>query len=260
MSASERPHPDTFRARVAAQELLLGTFIKTPTGHATEIFGDVGYDFVVIDAEHAPFDRAALDITIMAARAGRIAALVRVFSPVPSELLSVLDCGAQGVLVPHVLSVKKARDVAQACRYRGGKRGFSNSPRAGRYGGLGLWDHVAHGDKVTTVIAQIEDPEAIDVVDEIACVDGIDALFIGRGDLTVAMGAASPDAPEIRAACEKIFAAGKKANKPVMVFSGTSADMQAMRAMGASGFVMASDQGLMRQAASRALTDFKALS
>lgn len=258
-SGQMRPEPDAFRARLCAHENLIGTFIKTPTQHTTEIFGDLGYDFVVLDAEHAPFDRAAIDIAVTGARAGRIAAIVRVFSSTPQDLLSVLDCGAQGVLVPHVLSVDKAKDVASACRYRGGKRGFSNSPRAGRYGGLGLWDHVAHGDSVTSVIAQIEDPEAIAIVDQIAKVEGIDALFIGRGDLTVAMGAASIDAPEIRQACATIFAAGKAANKPVMVFSGNAADMQAMKDMGATGFVMSSDQGLMRQAATRALSEFKSL-
>lgn len=253
-------HPDEFRTRLLAREKLLGTFIKTPTGHAIEILGDVGFDFVVIDAEHAPFDRAALDVAILAARAGNIASLVRVVSAEPAELLGALDCGAQGVLVPHVASVQKAMDVARACRYRGGRRGFSNSPRAGRYGGRALWDHVAHADGVTTVIAQIEDPEALDVVDAIAQVEGIDALFIGRGDLTVAMGSASTDAPEIREACARVFAAGKAANKPVMVFCGNAADQQAMRAMGASGFVMSSDQGLMRQAATSVLREFDSLS
>lgn len=257
---AQRPHPDTFRARFRAGDNLLGTFVKTPSGHATEIFGDLGFDFVVIDAEHAPFDRGDVDRTIVAARASGIAAIVRVFSSSPSDLLSVLDCGAQGVLVPHVIDVAKAQDVVRACRYRTGRRGFSNSPRAGRYGGLGMWAHVDHGDDVTTVIAQIEDPEALDHVEAIARVEGIDGLFIGRGDLSVAMGAASPDAPEIRQACAKVFAAGKASGKPVMVFSGTAADMQAMKNAGATSFVMSSDQGLMRQAAAKALGDFRALS
>ena len=110
--------PADFRKRLSAGERLAGTFIKTPTGHSVEIFGDAGYDFVVIDEEHAPFDRQAIDHAIMAARAGRIAALVRVASASHSNLLSVLDCGATGVLVPHVASVEKARDVVAGCRYK----------------------------------------------------------------------------------------------------------------------------------------------
>ena len=68
MTAS-RPSPVEFRARFAAGEQLVGTFIKTPTSHGIEILGDLGYDFVVIDEEHAPFDRVSIDIGILAARA-----------------------------------------------------------------------------------------------------------------------------------------------------------------------------------------------
>jgi 2-keto-3-deoxy-L-rhamnonate aldolase RhmA len=186
-----------FRRRLAASEKLSGTFIKTPSGHATEIFGDLGYDFVVIDEEHAPFDRWAIDQALVLARAARIAALVRVGAASPSNFLSVLDGGAVGVLVPHVASADRAREVAAACRYRGGTRGFSNSPRAGNDGGLSLREHVQQADAMTTVVAQIKDPEALRQIDAIAAVDRIDALFIGRGDLAVAMDAVSPDAPEI---------------------------------------------------------------
>jgi 2-keto-3-deoxy-L-rhamnonate aldolase RhmA len=251
--------PADFRRRLAAGAKLSGTFIKTPSGHATEIFGDLGYDFVVIDEEHAPFDRTTIDQALVAARAARIAALVRVGSSSPSNLLSVLDGGAVGVLVPHVVSGKKATEIAAACRYRGGKRGFSNSPRAGRYGGLSLSQHVERADATTTVVAQIEDPEALDQIDAIAGVDGIDALFIGRGDLAVALAATSPDAPQIRAAAERISAAARRAGKPVMVFIGSEKDALAMREIGASAFIFSSDQGLMRQAAARALADFAAL-
>jgi 2-keto-3-deoxy-L-rhamnonate aldolase RhmA len=252
--------PRAFRQHLRAGEKLSGTFMKTPTGHATEIFGDLGFDFVVLDEEHAPFERSSIDQALVAARAGRIAALVRVASGSPANLLSVLDCGATGVLVPHVASVNRAQEVVAACRYRGGKRGFSNSPRAGRYGGLSLLDHVDRADQVTTVVAQIEDPEALEQIDAIANVDGVDALFIGRGDLSVAMGAASPDAPEIRAAAERIAKAAAGAGKPVMVFVGSNKDAEAMRKIGASAFIYSSDQGLMRQAAARVLQEFKELS
>jgi staphyloferrin B biosynthesis citrate synthase len=254
-----KSNPFEFRRRLTAGEKLSGSFMKTPSGHATEVFGDLGYDFVVIDEEHAPFDRQAIDQALVSARAGRIAALVRVASASPSNLLSVLDAGAVGVLVPHVSSAQKATDVAAACRYKAGERGFSNSPRAGRYGGLSLRQHVEHADAITTVLAQIEDPQALDQIDAIAAVDGIDALFIGRGDLAVALGADSPEAPEIRAGAERISAAARRAGKPVMVFVGSNRDALAMREIGASAFIYSSDQGLMRQAAGKALAEFEAL-
>src|SRR5690606_28845736 len=98
-----------FRRRLLAGERVIGTFIKTPTGHATEILGDLGFDFVVIDQEHAPFDRATIDTVLLAARAAEIAGIVRVPEANPSAVLSALDCGATGVLVPHVASPDMAR-------------------------------------------------------------------------------------------------------------------------------------------------------
>jgi 2-keto-3-deoxy-L-rhamnonate aldolase RhmA len=176
----------SFRQRLLAAEPLVGTFLKTPTGHATEIVGDLGFDFVVIDQEHAPFDRTTTDIALLAARATGTPALVRVSGP--DAILSVLDCGATGVLVPHVASADYAREVAAICRYRGGKRGFATSTRAGRYTTVPMWRHIADSDAETVFVAQIEDVEALEEVDAIAAVEGVDSLFIGRGDLTAAFG------------------------------------------------------------------------
>ena len=151
MSAdSDRPHYSSFRSRFLARQNLVGSFIKTPTTHATEIYGALGYDFVVIDEEHAPFDRAMTDIVLLAARASNIAGIVRVSSDDPSGILSCLDCGATGVLVPHVATVEKARAVAAAARYRGGRRGYSGSPRAGGYGATPMWSLVDQQDASST--------------------------------------------------------------------------------------------------------------
>ena len=106
-----RPHFSSFRRRFAARQTVVGSFIKTPTSHAIEILGDVGFDFAVIDEEHAAFDRRSIDITLLAARASGIAGIVRVAEARASSILSALDCGAVGVLVPHVLSVEKAKEV-----------------------------------------------------------------------------------------------------------------------------------------------------
>jgi 2-keto-3-deoxy-L-rhamnonate aldolase RhmA len=257
--ATPQPPYTEFRKRLIGRELVVGTFIKTPTGHATEILGELGFDFVVIDEEHAPFDRRSTDATLLAARAANTAGIVRVPSADPAALLSVLDCGATGVLVPHVASPDKARAVVAACRYRGGRRGFSNSPRAGGYGRLEVWDHVDRSDARTAVIAMIEDPEALDAIDAIVDVEGLDAVFIGRGDLTVALGAASPGADEVKTATERITSAALAAGKAVCAMSAGGDDARWLKGLGVSGMIVASDQGFMRQAAARALTAFREL-
>lgn len=249
--------PYSFRRRLLARETLLGTFIKVPTGHTTEMMGPLGFDFVVIDEEHGPFDRGTTDQALMGARAGGVAGLVRV--PDNGRLLGALDDGAAGVLVPHVSTPEKAREVVALCRYRGGKRGFSNTTRAGNYGGRGLWDHVDAADRDVAVIAMIEDPEALDHLDAILAVDGLDAAFIGRGDLTVALGAASLAAPETQAAAEAIFAAARRADKPVCIMVAGAAEAEEWRKLGASAFIVSSDQGFLRQAAMKVAGEFSAL-
>jgi 2-keto-3-deoxy-L-rhamnonate aldolase RhmA len=249
----------SFRQRFISGESLLGTFIKTPTTHAVEILGGLGFDFVVIDEEHAPFDRVTIDNLLLAARASNTAGIVRVAEATPAKLLAALDDGAAGVLVPHISTVAKAREMVAACRYSGGKRGFSNSPRAGGYGQLGIWEHVEQADASVTVIAMIEDPEALGVIDELVSVEGLDGIFIGRGDLTVAMCANGPTDQCVRSAAERIIAAGRKVGKTVCIMVGNAKEAADWHSLGANSFVVASDQGFMRQAAARTRTEFSEL-
>ena len=144
--------------------------MKTPSAHNTEIIGGLGFDFVVLDEEHAPWDRGTLDMGLLAARAFGTAGIVRIARPDPTSILSVLDDGAIGIMAPHVDSAQKARDIVSWSHYKGGSRGLGIG-RGGEYGARGA-DHVPFADKTTTVIAMIEDRKAIDAIDEIAAVAG----------------------------------------------------------------------------------------
>ena len=250
--------PGRFRARLAGGERLLGTFLKTATGHATEILGGAGFDFVVVDAEHAPFSRSDIDTLMMAARAAGIASVVRV--PDESQILNALDCGAAGVLVPHVASADILRSIVSTCRYQGGLRGFSNSPRAGNFGARGFAEHIAKADASVSIVAMIEDPEAIDQLDEIFTVEGLTAAFIGRGDLSARLGAPNVRDPAITAIVERIGAAAKRHGIPLIahVGSGDDPDIALLGKHGVNSFLVSSDQGMLRQAALAARKAFDA--
>jgi len=243
----------SFRARLLARQTLVGTFLKTPTGHGVEIIGDAGFDFVVVDQEHAPFDRSSTDVALAIACARGLPALVRVSGP--ETVLSVLDGGATGILMPHVASVEQARAVVSACRYRGG-RGFATSTRAGRYTAVPTWDHIDRSDAETVVIAQIEDVAAVPQAAAIAGVEGIDSLFIGRGDLTAAFGDRSSDR-QVRDASDTIAAAARAAGKIVSVHTGNAGERAYLAGLGASVFVFGSDQSFLRQGALASLGALK---
>ncbi|RYZ01873.1 MAG: aldolase, partial [Comamonadaceae bacterium] len=197
----------------------VGTFVKTTSPQVIEILGGSGLDFAVLDAEHAPWDRAALDLAMIAGRAVALPLFVRVEERSAARLLSVLDMGATGVLVPHVDSEQDAREVVAHCRYVGGDRGYSSSPRAAGYGVLGMQQAIAQGDR-NVVVCQIESVAAVEAAARIAAVPGVAALFIGRADLALSMGLDNAQAPAVLDATEQVVRAALAAGKAAGMFVG----------------------------------------
>ncbi|MBX3620395.1 MAG: aldolase [Rhizobacter sp.] len=226
----------------------VGTFVKTTSPQVIEMLGGSGLDFAVLDAEHAPYDRAALDLAMIAGRAAALPLFVRVAERTAAALLSVLDMGAAGVLVPHVDTDDDARAVVAHCRFVGGDRGYSSSPRAAGYGALGMKQAIEHGDR-NVVVCQIESVAAVDHAARIAAVPGVGALFIGRADLALSMGLDSAQHPRVIEATEGVIRSTLAAGKSVGMFVGSNAERERYRALGVSWFVQSSDQTLLSQAA-----------
>ena len=240
-----------FKERVRSREPLIGTWLKTPSPMVCEVLGNTDLDMLCLDAEHSPFDRLCLDQCIHALRATGMPAFVRVPSAAPEHILNALDCGATGVVVPHVTSPEMAAAVAKAAHYGPGGRGYAGSPRAAGYTTRPMPQHLASSAAETTVVAQIEDLEALDAIDEIAQVDAVDCLFIGRVDLTVALEAESPKAPEVVSAVERICEAGRQAGRAVGMFVGDAGEVPRWREAGASFFLLSSDHGFLQQGANQ---------
>ncbi len=240
----------SFRRRLRAGERLLGTFVKTPHPALVEVLGHGPLDCLCLDAEHAPFDRGDLDVALLAARAAGVPSLVRVPRADAPELLNALDLGATGVLVPHVASAAVAAAIAAACRYGGPDgRGYAGSTRAAGYGTRKMGEILPRANEEVTVVAQIEDAAALAEIDAIAAVDGIDALFIGRMDLTVSLGAASPNDPAVIEAVRTICAAARRHGRAVGMFTPTTAEASQWFDAGASLFLLGSDQQWVLQGA-----------
>ena len=240
----------SFRDQLRAGELLAGTWIKTPHPHVVEVLSYSSLDCLVLDAEHAPFDRAALDLCILAGRAGGKTVLVRPQSASHEQILNALDCGADGVILPHICSAADAEYAVKACHYVSGGRGYAGSSRAAGYTSKGMAKHRADAKDVT-IIAQIEDIEGVDNIEAIAAVDGIDAFFIGRADLTISFAAKTPDDAIVVDAVDRIVAAGKAAGRTSGMFLGRVGDVGMWREKGASLFILGSDHDFMLQGAAK---------
>ncbi len=239
-----------FKSRLHAEELLVGTWVKTPHPHVVEVLCHTTLDCLVLDAEHAPFDRASLDLCILAARAGGKTVLVRPQSSDDAHILSALDCGADGVILPHIRTAAEAAAAVKACHYVSGGRGYAGSSRAAGYTTKGMARHRTDARNVI-VIAQIEDVEGVDNIDTIARVAGLDALFIGRADLTIAYDAETPDDAVVVDAVHRIVAAGKATGRTTGMFLGRVGDVGMWREKGSSLFILASDQEFLLGGAAR---------
>lgn len=244
----------SFRERLKRGDKLVGTFVKTPHPHVVEVLALSTLDCLCLDAEHAPFDRRDLDLCALAARAADMPLIVRVPDAAPATLLNALDIGATAVLVPHVTSAAAAAEIAAACRYSTHGRGFAGSTRAARYTTMPMRTHLERANKEVTVIAQIEDAAAFEQIEAIAAVDGIDALFIGRMDLTVSMGAAGPDDPRVVASVQRVCDVARASKRAIGMFTPTCEEARHWVTQGASLFLLGSDQQWLLQGA-RALAD-----
>ena len=243
----------SLRQRLCEHEPLRGSFVKLTGGHSIEILGAVGFDFVVIDAEHGPYGREATDLSLMACRAAGLAGIVRVSDHSRSSLEGALDLGAAGLLVPHVDSARAAEQLVKSCRYQGGRRGFSAATRAGGYGTVTRAEHILRSDSEVALIAMIEDASGLEECDAIAAMNGINAVFIGRGDLAVSLGVDSLDAPEVQNACRRIFEAARAASKPAWAMASSPEEAKLLRDAGASGLILASDTSMLIDGARRLL-------
>lgn len=240
------------KQRLAGGEALWGTFLKTPSPLLVEVLATSGIDLLCIDAEHAPFDRGAIDLCVMTARAATLPVLVRTPTAAPEHILNALDCGADGVLLPHIRSAAEAQDAVAAAHYGRGGRGYAGSTRAAGYGASKIPDHLAGSAGRTLVIVQIEDVEAVESVAAIAAVPGLDGLFVGRIDLTIALGETDPDAPSVLASVERVLAAAAAVPIPAGMFVPRDSDVAGWRAKGARFFIQGSDHAFMRVGAKAA--------
>lgn len=239
------------RARVLARETLASTFVKTPEVTVVEVLATSGLDFIVLDGEHAGFDRGRLDACLAVCRALDFPALVRISSGSDENILMALDAGAVGVVVPHVDSVQKAQAIAKAAHFGRGGRGFAGSTR---WAGFTMqpMEAVLDQDDQTIVMAQIEEPEGVEACEAIAAIDGIDALFAGPADLTVGYGHRSQDNPDLVAALERVGLACAANGKGYVSWVPDAAKAAQWAQYGMTGYVVASEHTWMRQGAAAA--------
>ena len=234
---------DRFRGKIAKGGICLGAVITLSDLTVSELAGDLGFDFLWIDAEHAPHTVDGVMKHIIAARGTGAAPFVRVRCNDPWLIKPVLDLAPAGVIVPMVNSAEEAEAAVEACRYPlNGIRGCGVR-RAVRYGRHDFFEYVKDSETNPLVIVQIEHIDAVKNLDKILKVPGIGSICVGPCDLSGSMGILNRmDDPELNKVIDEICLKTKKAG----VMLGTAAGGFARwKARGVDWFAGTSDWGAM---------------
>ncbi len=205
------------KAKIKAGEPAFGVSVTFPAPELVEMIADAGFDWILIDCEHGSHDLDSVLAMTMACEVSGVTPIVRPPVNQPEVILRFLDRGALGVQVPHVNTKEEAIAAVRAVKFHPeGERGLGGGRKAL---GMSVAEFVEASNRETLVCIQIEHREAVDNLDEILTVDGVDVFFIGPSDLSQSMGyPGQRDHPEVRAAIddafEKIRAAGKASGTP----------------------------------------------
>ena len=248
------PFPNRFRQALHARQQLIGCWLSLGSPITTEVVGVAGFDWLLLDAEHAPNDVLSLIPQLMALKDSPSAPIVRPAWNDAVQIKRLLDAGFHNFLIPFVEDAEQARAAVAATRYPPqGIRGVSVSQRSNRYGAVPHYfqqvnDHIA-------VIVQIESRKGVAAAAEIAAVDGVDCVFIGPSDLAAAYGhLGHPHHPEVQAAIAEVQAAATAAGKPTGILAPAEADARRYLAQGIPFVGVGSDLGVLRMG-SQALAD-----
>src|SRR5215218_7539813 len=197
---------NTLKQKLRDGKPVFGAMITFPSPAVVEMLGYMGFDWVLIDNEHGSITVDTSEEMIRAAELTGIAPIVRPVANRPEVIAPFLDRGAWGVQVPHVNTRAEAEAAVSACKYAPeGQRGIFSSGRPAEYGmGGTTQEYATKANANTLVCLMLEEVEAIDNIDEIVRVKGVDVLFIGSGDLSQSMGYTGQQAhPEVQALMEK---------------------------------------------------------
>jgi len=243
------------KGALAAGRLQVGLWCSLGGSISTEAVAGAGFDWLLIDAEHSPNDLLSVLAQHQAASAYDCEVVVRIPGNDPVVVKQYLDIGIRSLLFPNVQSVDEARAIVSATRYPPhGIRGFSMSQRANRFGRVGNY-HARASDEILVAV-QIETAKAVAAARDIAGVDGVDAIFVGPGDLSADMGSlGNPSAADVQEAIRSVVSL--KGAAATGILAPRAEDARRYIEWGATMMAVGSDLGLLVNAADALAAQFQ---
>jgi 2-dehydro-3-deoxyglucarate aldolase len=257
MAQLKSPLPNRFKQELRDHKRLIGCWASLTSPICAEVLGYAGFDWLLIDGEHAPNDLQTLMLQLMALKDSPSAAVVRPQWAEPVLLKRLLDLGFYNFLMPFIESAEQASAAVAATRYPPrGIRGIAVAQRSNQYGYCS--DYFQRIDDNICVLVQIESRRGLDAVDSIAQVEGVDALFIGPSDLSASLGHfGNPGHPEVQEAMRHILESARLHGKPVGILTGVEKDAERYLQLGMTCVAVGMDVVLLRNASRQLCEHFK---
>ena len=248
---------NAFKHAIAKGELQIGLWCSLCSNITAEIVSHSGFDWLLLDTEHSPNEVPDVLAQLQATQAGTASAIVRPAWNDAVLIKRVLDIGAQSILVPYVQNAEEARRAVAAVRYPpAGIRGVAAASRASRYGRVK--DYLKNADGEICLLVQVETRAALDQLDEIAAVDGVDGVFIGPSDLSASFGhIGNPQHAEVQAALQQSAKRLQAAGKPAGILTLNEEEARRYIAWGYTFVAVGSDIGLLGRGADALARTFK---
>jgi len=250
---------NAFKHAIAAGRLQIGLWSSLASSIAAELVADAGFDWILFDSEHSPNEVPGLLAQLQAAARGTASAIVRPAWNDAVLIKRVLDIGAQSILVPYVQNAEEARRAVAAVRYPpAGIRGVAAAARASRYGRV--TDYLKKADSEICLLVQVETRSALDELDAIAAVDGVDGVFIGPSDLSASFGhIGNPQHEKVQAALRRSAERLKAVGKPAGILTLNEEEARRYIGWGYTFVAVGSDIGLLGRGADALAKKFKSV-
>lgn len=250
---------NTFKQAMAEKRAQIGLWLALANETTAEICGGAGFDWLLIDGEHAPNDIPLILAQLRALATSPAHPIVRVPIGETWMIKQVLDIGAQTILVPMIESRAQAEEMVRAMRYPPqGVRGVGAAlARASAYNRIP--DYLATANDEVCLLLQIESRAGLEALDEIASVDGVDGVFVGPADLAADLGyLGKPGAPEVQEAVEDALKRIQSHGKAAGILTGDKALAQRYLELGATFVGVGNDVGLLAGGSAKLASEFKA--
>jgi 4-hydroxy-2-oxoheptanedioate aldolase len=249
---------NTFKIGLGNCGVQYGVWCVLSNSYSTELIASVGFDWILLDAEHAPNDLRSVFAQLQAIQSYKTSTIVRLPDHSATEIKKYLDIGVQNLLIPMVETADQARGLVSAMRYppKGGRGIGAGLARASRWGGIK--NYLQKSESQLCLIIQIETKKGLENLEEILDVEGVDAIFFGPSDLAASVGSiGNPSADKVKTMIYEGIACAKKRHIPSGILAFNMNDIMDYIGEGVGFIAIGADSFILRQGAEALLENVK---